>query len=187
MVVDSMQNDLSSHRQRFQPLLAERNFPKSLCRAGDTLAISPGVRLHVLHPPALNSRAVADDKVLVTRLEAGGVRVLFLSDASFAVEQWLLKNAPAELRCDILVKGRPRSGPSGDSAFLDAARPRVVIASAADFPRSEKLPPEFAAALAARGIRLFRQDETGAVTIRIFSTHWEISAFLGGREYSHLR
>jgi competence protein ComEC len=186
-VVDSMQNDLSSHRQRFQTLLAEQNFPKSLCRAGDTLTIARGVRLHILHPPTLNSRAVADDKVVVTRLDVAGVRVLFQSDASFATEQWLLQNASNELRCDILIKGRPHSGPSGDGAFLDAAQPRVVIASAADFPRSERIPPEFAASLAARGIRLFRQDETGAVTIRIFSTHWEISAFLGGREYIRLQ
>lgn len=186
-VVDSMQNDLSSHRHRFQTLLAERNFPKSLCRAGDSLPIAPGVRLQVLHPPAANSRAVADDKVLVTRLDVGGVRVLFQSDASFATEQWLLQNAATELRCDILVKGRPRSGPSGDAGFLDAAQPRVVVSSAADFPRSERIPPEFAESLAARGIRHFRQDETGAVTIRIFSTHWEISAFLGGREYIRLQ
>jgi competence protein ComEC len=187
MVVDSMQNDLSSHRQRFQDLLAERNFPKSLHRAGDTLTICPGVRLRVLHPPAANVRAVADDKVLVTRLDAAGVRVLFLSDASFATEQWLLKNAPDEVRCDILVKGRPRTGPSGDTAFLDAANPRVVIASASDFPRSENLPPEFAAALAERGVRLFRQDQTGAVSVRIFSTHWEVSAFLGGQQYLRLK
>ncbi len=187
MVVDSVQDDLSPHRRRFQDLLARRNVPKSLHRAGDTLTISPDVRLRVLHPPASNVRAVADDKVLVTRLDAAGVRVLFLSDASFATEQWLLEHAPEELRCDILVKGRPRSGPSGDAAFLDAVRPHVVISSVAEFPQSEKLPPEFADALAARGVRLFRQDETGAVTIRIFSTHWEVSAFLGGRQYSRLQ
>ncbi len=187
MVVDSMQNDLSPHRRRFHALLAEWNFPKSLYRTDDVLEVAPDARLHILHPPALNSRSVADDKVIVARLDVDGARILFMSDASFATEQWLLANARDKIRCDILVKGRPRSGPSGDAEFLAAANPAVVIASAADSPESEILPPEFAALLKERGIRLFRQDHTGAVTIRIFSTHWEVSAFLGGRQYSHIR
>jgi competence protein ComEC len=187
IIIDSMQDDLSSHRQRFQDLLARKNFPKSLHRAGDVVELSPRARLHILHPPSSGTRTVADDKVLVARLDLEGMRILFLSDASFAVEQWLLENSPDELRCDILVKGRPRSGPSGDAGFLAAAAPRVVIASAADFPESEKFPPELEARLAGRGIRLFRQDRTGAVTIRIFSTHWEVCSFLSGRQYFHIR
>lgn len=186
-VVDSVQDDLSSHRRRFQSFLAGKNFPKSLHRAGDVIALSPHAKLHVLHPPSAVSRPVADDKVLVVRLDLGKTRILFLSDASFAVEQWLLENSPAELRCDILVKGRPRSGPSGDAAFLNAAAPKVVIASAADFPESEIFPPELEARLAGQGIRLFRQDRSGAVTIRIFPAHWEVCSFLGGRQYSHIR
>ena len=183
MVVDSMQDDRSPHRHRLQTLLAERGAPKSLQRAGDTVSLSPSARLHILHPPAQSSRGLADDKVVVTRLDVAHVRILFLSDASFATEQWLLANAPDALQCDILVKGRPRSGPSGDSAFLNAARPTVVIATAADFPASEKLEPEFAAELATRGITLFRQDQTGAVTIRVFPTGWQASAFLGNQRY----
>lgn len=186
-VVDSMQTDLSPHRRRFHELLAKHDFPKSLHRSDDVLEIAPGTRLHILHPPAINSRTVADDKVIVARLDVEGTRILFLSDASFATEQWLLANAREEIRCDILVKGRPRNGPSGDAEFLAAATPRVVIASATDFPESEILPPAFAALLEERGIRLFRQDHTGAVTIRIFSKHWEVSAFLGGQQYSQIR
>ena len=178
-----MQDDRSPHRHRLQTLLAERGAPKSLQRAGDTVSLSPSARLHILHPPAQSSRGLADDKVVVTRLDVAHVRILFLSDASFATEQWLLANAPDALQCDILVKGRPRSGPSGDSAFLNAARPTVVIATAADFPASEKLEPEFAAELATRGITLFRQDQTGAVTIRVFPTGWQASAFLGNQRY----
>lgn len=187
MVVDAMQNDLSPHRRRFHELLAARRFPKSLHRSADSLEIAPDTRLHILHPPAINSRTVADDKVIVARMDVGGTRILFLSDASFATEQWLLAHARDEIRCDILVKGRPRSGPSGDAEFLTAAAPRVVVASAADFPENEILPPAFAALLQERGITLFRQDHTGAVTIRIFSTHWEVSAFLGGQHYAHIR
>ncbi len=187
VVADSVQTDLSPHRRRFQEFLSARDFPKSLLRSKDVLEIAPGTLLHILHPPAMNSRTVADDKVIVARLDVDGTRILFLSDASFATEQWLLANAREEIRCDILVKGRPRSGPSGDAEFLAAAAPEVVIASATDFPESEILPPEFAALLQERGIHLFRQDQTGAVTIRIFSSHWEVSAFLGGQHHARHR
>lgn len=186
-VIDSVLADRSPHRRRIQSLLSEQGHPKSLHRAGDVLSLAPGVSLHFLYPPAGRVSAVADDKAFVTRLDVGETRILFQSDAGFPTEQWLLKHAREALRCDILVRGRPRSGPSGDAAFLEAASPRVLVATAAPFPESEVLPPEFSQLLARRGIRLFRQDHTGAVTIRIFSTRWEVAAFLTPQQYFHYR
>ena len=54
-----------------------------------------------------------------------------------------MRNARAELRSDILIKGSPRYGPSGDTEFLDAVAPRVVIAMASNFPDSEKISARF--------------------------------------------
>lgn len=186
-VVDTVLDDNSPVRARLHQTLAARGNPKSLHHAGDVLTLAPGVTVQVLFPPPGLSRSLADDKGFVLRLDAGTTRVLFLADAGLATEQWLLEHVPDRLAADILIKGSARSGPSGDVAFLEKIAPRLVVATAADFPSSEKIPPEFAAALEGLGIRLFRQDECGAVTIHIHPHHWEASAFLTNRHYSRLQ
>lgn len=183
-VIDSVLNDRSSNRDRVHRELAQHNRPKSLHRAGDRLTLGPGVEAHILYPPGGITSRVADDKALVIRLDVGATRILFLSDAGLAVEDWLLAHDPASLRADILVKGTPRGGPSGSPPFLDAVNPDVVIASSADYPTSEKITPDFARQLAARGIAFFRQDECGAVTLKIYPRHFEVSGFVNGRQYA---
>lgn len=178
VVIDSALNDRSAHRDRLQKILAARHQPKSIYRAGDQLQISKAASLHILYPPSSIVSSLADDKALVLRLDAGAIRILFMSDSSVQTERWLLKNIPAELRCDILVKGLPRSGPSGEPEFLDAVNPKAIIASSTSFPAGELIPEPWAESVTARGIRLYRQDLTGAVMIRIYPQSWEITDFL---------
>ena len=92
-----------------------------------------------------------------------------------------------QIQPDILVKGAPRDGPTGDGAFVSAVNPRAVIATSAQFPSSERIPVDLAEDLRTQGIRLFAQDRCGAVAIKIFSSHWEVSAFLNKRQYCRLR
>jgi ComEC/Rec2-related protein len=186
-VVDSVLNDRSVSRGRLHAELSRLGIPKSLHRSGDCIVLGPEMRLHILYPPKDVVSPVSDDKALVVQLRAGPTRVLFMSDAGFHTEEWLLENVPDELPSDILIKGAPRRGPSGDSAFVNAVRPRAVIATAAPFPPTERIPPRFAEDLRNRGIRLFSQDRCGAVAIRIFTRHWEVSAFLDQQQYCHLR
>lgn len=186
-IVDSVLDDRSSHRHRFQHTLAQLEIPKSLYRTGDVLTLSPTASLHVLHPPAGLSHRTADEKVLIVRVDIEGLRILFLSDAGLATERWLLAHQRAELACDILIRGAPNAGPSAGSDFLAATHPKVVITTAARFPSSENLSPELISHLQATGVVLFRQDQTGAVTIKVSSTSWQVSAFLTGQQFIHLR
>jgi len=186
-VVDSTLDDLSASRSRLHAELSRRGIPKSPHRSGDWIVLGPETRLQILYPPGDVPRGVADDKGLVVQLRAGPTRILFMSDAGLYTEEWLMRNVPRELPSDILIKGSPRHGPSGDSAFLSAVKPRAVIATATQFPDSERIPANFAENLRTRGIRLFAQDRCGAVTVRIFSSHWEVSAFLDKQQYCHFR
>lgn len=186
-IIESTVTDHSALRRRLHAELARLNLPKSLHRSGDTIALSPKASLHVLYPPANIAATVADDKTLVVRLDVENVRILFLSDGGLSAAQWLLANAREKLPCDILIKGSSRSSPPGDLSLIEAANPPVVVATATDFPESENIPEAFAKALAARGIRFFRQDHCGAVRIRIYSTHWEVSAWVNKQHYSRSR
>jgi competence protein ComEC len=186
-VVDSTLEDRSTNRSRFHGELLRLGIPKSPHRSGDRIVLGPHTRLHILYPPGDVPRGVADDKGLVVQLRVGPTKILFMSDAGLYTEEWLMKNVPHELPSDILIKGSPRQGPSGDAAFLDAVKPRAVIATATAFPENERITTSFLENLRARQVRLFAQDQCGAVTVRVFPSHWDVSAFLNKRQYSHAR
>ncbi len=108
---------------------------------------------------------------------AGRWRVLLVSDSGEATER-LLFTSDADLRSDILIKGQHHSGVSGSPEFLERVRPIAIVASSVAFPQNESVKEEWEAAVAARQIKLFRQDRTGAVTLRFFRDHWEAKPYL---------
>ena len=91
------------------------------------------------------------------------------------------------LRSDIIVKGQNHSGESGSGPFLDAVQPRLVIATSCDFPSYERVSDGWAENLQKRGIKLFRQDETGAVILRFRQDSREAQSYSYGRNLSQLQ
>lgn len=145
---------------------------------GGEFTIGREVTARVLHPPPGLVAKAADDQALVVQLViAGKYRVLLVSDSGPQTEARLLA-LPNELQSDILIKGQHYSGESGSAAFLDQVRPQLIVASSVDFPARERIPDEWARMVRARGIQLFRQDETGAVTLEFFRDHWRATTFL---------
>ena len=187
MIIESPLDDRSPMRNGIRKELQHRGLAKSLHWAGDRLTLAPGVEMQILFPPRGTMRSSADDEAIVIHLTIGGTRILLMSDAGFVTENWLLEYAPDQLPSDILVKGSARAEPSGDPAFLDVVRPAAVIATASDFPVEEQIPPGWAKKVGQAGISLFRQDQTGAVTIRIFSHGYEITGFANKQRHTHFR
>ena len=108
--------------------------------------------------------------------------VLFMSDNGEETERALLING-SNLQSDILVKGQHSSGSSGSASFLDAVRPRLIIATSREFPEHERISEQWAEQLRARGIKLFRQDETGAVELNFSNQEWSARAYLTGEVF----
>ncbi|HEX3619133.1 MAG TPA: ComEC/Rec2 family competence protein [Candidatus Udaeobacter sp.] len=179
-VLDNPTPDRSTIHRRLQRLFQEREIKPAALAAGDSFRLSREVTAHVLFPPRIFSSPVADDQAYVIRVLVGpAASILFMSDAGIKTEQALLARH-LDLRSDIVVKGQHHSGESGSAAFLDAASPRLVIASSRDFPDHERISDTWAEELQKRGIRLFRQDETGAVTLRFHSNTWEAQSYVTG-------
>jgi hypothetical protein len=59
-------------------------------------------------------------------------------------------------------------------------QPRLIIATSRDFPQQERIPDQWAERVSARGIKLFRQDETGAVELEFTKAQWQARAYLTG-------
>ena len=146
--------------------------------AGAIFPLSSSARVKVLYPPPGAQSGIADDKAIVLRVETGEFSALLMSDAGMSTEQWLLANAAADLPCDLIAMGRHLSGFSGDPEFLRTAHPRALIATAAFFPATEHIRPEWATAVRALGIDLFRQDETGAVTVTVRADSFTVAPYL---------
>jgi ComEC/Rec2-related protein len=148
--------------------------------AGDSFHLSRNAVAHVLFPARGFAGTTADDQALVIRLSISpSTSVLFMSDNGAETERALLSNG-SELQSDILVKGQHHSGISGSVRFLDAVRPRLIIATSTGFPEHERISEQWAEQLRARGFKLFRQDETGPVELNFSNQEWSARAYVTG-------
>jgi competence protein ComEC len=179
-VIDTRAQDRSSFHRNFIEFLAAAKRPRRLCQAGDEFKLSRETTARVLFPPQVFEGGRADDQALVLQLIVSGKsRALLMSDSSAATERVLLRNYP-DLRADVVIKGQHHSGDSGSPEFLDRVQPQAIVATSRDFPESERLKPEWVETVRRRGIKLFRQDETGAVQIRLFRDNWEATSYVSG-------
>jgi competence protein ComEC len=179
-VVDNPAPDRSTIHRRLRRLFRENGIHSEALVAGDSSRLSRNLIAHVLFPPRNFSSLVADDQAYVVRVLIGPTAsVLFMADSGIKTEQALMVR-DSDLRSDIVIKGQHHSGESGSDAFLDAARPRLIIATSRDFPNHERISDSWAENLRARGIKLFRQDETGAVTVRFHRDGWEAQSYVTG-------
>lgn len=186
LVCEPLLPDRSRTRQQLQSLLAasEKNAPSPRrLRRGDTLQLGPECRARILFPPADLQRSRADDKALVLMIETPAGRALLTADAGFATEQWLLENEP-DLRADVYLKGHHTSDLSGTDDFLLRVQPSVVICTALRYGQPPSTLDPWSAAVRARGITLYRQDESGAVSVKIRRDLLEARPFLRGQPFS---
>ena len=176
VVVESEAGDSSSTRKALHRYLESKGIPRSLHSEGDRLPLSPAASIAVLHPPSPPPAGISDDKALVVRLDAENARILFLSDAGPAV--WERLAGSVDLRADVLVLGRHRSGQLPEAGFLRLVSPGAVVVTGAGFPREEKVDERWEEMVRSLGIEVFRQDETGAVEITVGAAGVELSGFL---------
>jgi competence protein ComEC len=179
-LIDTAAPDRSTFHHKFLDLLATQRRVPRFYQAGNEVKFSREVTARILFPPPSFQAPRADDQALVIQLIVSGQpRVLFMSDSGEATEQFLVQNYP-DLRCDVLIKGQHHTGISGSASFLQRVRPQAIVATSREFPESERLKPEWIEDIRARGIKLFRQDETGALQIRLYPGCWEATAYVTG-------
>lgn len=150
----------------------------ALVARDDVYRLDKHVTARALFPPRDFEAPSADDQAIVLQLLVDGrPRVLLMSDSGEPTERALIAN-PSELRADLLIKGQHRSGISSAPEFVAAVQPQLIVATSRDFPENERIKDDWAAMVTSRGIKLFRQDLTGAVRLLIFRNGWEARPYL---------
>jgi competence protein ComEC len=182
-VVDNAAPDHSAVHRRLQHLFREHGIKPDNLAAGDSFRLSRDVTAHVLFPPRNFSSRIGDDQAYVIHLVvAPATWILFMSDSGIKTEQALLASG-LNLQSDIIIKGQHHSGESGSDAFLDATRPRLIIATSRDFPGYERISDAWVENIRKRGIKLVRQDEAGAVTLSFRQDSWEAQSYFTGETF----
>ena len=182
-IIDTAAPDRSSVHRELIAHLEEQGLERRFAAAPEELRLSKDATSRILFPPPAHRARNADDQALVVQLQiADRWRVLLMSDSGEATERHLMERGD-DLRSDVLIKGQHHSGRSATAEFLNRVQPQVIIASSSPFPGEDRVNDEWATSVASRGIKLFRQDETGAVTLRFFRDRWEATPYLGSEVF----
>jgi competence protein ComEC len=172
----------AAQHRLFETLQSAKTKPRHLVR-GDSLLFGPEVHAEILYPPPSVKVTSADDAPLFLQLFIGGkTRVLLESDGGSEAEAALVETGQ-DLESEILIKGQHHSGTSGTPPFLDRVKPKLIVATSRESPVAEQITNEWAEEIAQRGIKLFRQDQTGAVEIRFDNQEWTARSYLTGEVF----
>ena len=140
--------------------------PRHLIR-GDSLLFGRNVHAEILYPTTNIKVTAADDAPLIVQLVFDEeIRVLFESDAGAKAEAALLE-----------------TGDNLQSDILEAVKPKLIIATSRESPVAEQITEEWANEIAHRGIKLFRQDQTGVVEVQFGDEEWTARAYLSGETF----
>jgi len=132
-----------------------------------SLPMPDGAVLEWLHVPDLNAvNALADNRVLVSRLHWRGWKLLWTSDAGMRTEQAML-DAGIDLSADVIIAGKHRSDLSLSDAFLRAVNPRVVVIANDAYPAGERVDEQLISYWSGQGIQWMDQSQSGAATFTV--------------------
>ena len=163
--------------------LRETKTPWERVRPGRTFRLD-GVQLTVLAPDSswTASQRDANETSVVLRVDYGRRRLLLTGDAEAEEEAWLVaQQGVGALDVDVLKLGHHGSRTSSTAALLDAATPRLAIASVGAGNRYGHPSPETLAALMARGVPVFRTDTDGTVIVQTDGRTLQVMA--GGEQW----
>jgi competence protein ComEC len=130
-----------------------------------------GVRLEFLSPNSspVDASVDANDYSAAFRLSYGRFSALFLGDLPVDGERSLVKELGAGLDVDLLKVAHHGSNGSSSTELLVATSPQVALISAGRRNRYRHPGTKTLAQLGAAGIRVFRSDQDGTVSVLVDS------------------
>ena len=135
---------------------------------GQTLDLGDGAKAEVLNPPSQRLSGTQDDVnngSVVLRFSSQGHRILFAGDAEYDAEMDIMRSG-MNVKCDVLKIGHHGGNDATSADWLDAARPKIAVISVGRSNSFGHPQREVLSRLEARGVRIYRTDHHGAVTVR---------------------
>lgn len=165
----------------FLVAIRERGVPYRRAVRGQVIDLGDGTKAEVLNPPE-EQLVGSDDDVnnnsIVLRVTNGRSSIMLTGDAERAAEAGILESARA-LKCDVLKVGHHGSNDSTSDAWLDAVGPRVAVISVGRSNPFGHPSRQALERLTARGIKVYRTDEDGAVQVSFDDGRPTVNTTLG--------
>jgi competence protein ComEC len=152
-----------------QEFLRLRRIPHRIVAAGSP--VDWGGAVEVLHPPRERNllpspRTKANNRSIVLRIRMGHQRSLLTGDIEREAENLLVASG-MPLAADVLKVPHHGSRNSSTEGFLAAVRPRAVIVSVGYRNPYRHPHPLILERYGALGVRVFRTDREGAITVEM--------------------
>jgi competence protein ComEC len=154
---------------RFKELIKANQIKYVIARAGQVVNFGGEIEGRIFNPslPFLqNTNSDPNNNSIVMRLVYGDVSFLFTGDMEKNGEERVLNSAFGSLHSTILKVGHHGSSTSTSDEFLGAASPRVTVISVGKHNRYRHPSPSTLKKLELTGVKVYRTDESGAVTVR---------------------
>jgi len=159
----------SQSYRRFLALVKKNRIKYSIARAGQTIGLGSDVRGNILHPSYLHQEdeANVNNWSVVMRLCYGKFSIMLTGDNEKEGEHRILEIYPeASLASTILKTGHHGSSTSTSPEFLETVSPQVAVISCGKRNKFRHPHKNTLKGLNETGIKVFRTDENGAITIR---------------------
>ena len=171
-VIESGVNHSIPEYDEWRQLLQSKNVPVHIARFGEIIDFGDGVHFDVYTPFeffAEQSPKNVHDAMVVGRLVYASSSILFMGDAEKTLEHQLLwgKSDFLILKSDILKAGHHGSKTSTSEDFLQAVSPQFAIISSGRKNRYGHPHQEVIDRLNSLGIKIFRTDLDGTITLEI--------------------
>lgn len=150
---------------------------------GQMLDFGDGVKVRVLNPRQPHLTGTEDDvnnNSIVLRATYGQRALLFMGDASTAAENDILASGEV-VRADFLKVGHHGSKDATSQRWVCSVKPSVAVISVGRNNPFGHPSLEVLQRLRSSGVRIYRTDVNGAVTVRIDPCRFQVLPFRGVR------
>jgi len=152
----------------WQGQLALAGVPVTLATDGQTVAVEPGLTLHVFYPTAhllSGTHSDINNSSVVLRLDYGSVRMLLTGDIETEAVQELLAHEGGQLGAQVLKVPHHGSGTGLSPALLAAVQPQVALISVGRGNPYGHPAPSTMGLLRDAGVPAYRTDEHGTIEV----------------------
>jgi competence protein ComEC len=157
----------SKSYRRFLDLIEKNKIKYQMARGGQVIRFGENVKAQILHPtmPFLgDTNSDANNCAIVFRMQYGEFSMLFTGDNEREGEERILEMFPESyLSSTILKVGHHGSRTSTSDRFLAAVNPKIAVISCGKHNKFKH--PHKSTLQRLKGIRTYRTDQHGAITI----------------------
>jgi len=181
MVLDPGIPHGSQAYQTFLKTIEKRHIPYQRACSGQEIDFGDGVRARVLNPPPSHLVGTEDDannNSIVLRITYGKSAILLTGDIGQEAEMTILASGQ-NLKSDVMKVCHHGSVSGTTDMWLDAVRPSIAVISVGknSFGHPSQ---EVQDRLAGRGIKVYRTDRDGAITVSFSAKNPSVKTALKG-------